>query len=502
MKESVSRGLGRYARSGAFLAIGLVVGRVLSLLSVGVLVELYGAGGLADSVVFLATFPYWVSELFMVVPFSAAIVPLAHKVGARYAGTLCLRLSVLWFGIFSLAALVLFLLAWQVVRLLAGGLSIENASVLLPVFKQVLIFIPLLAVGNVVRSFLQAQQRYWVLSLEHGLCNLVLLLGILYVLPRWGLGAMAWVINGGIVVRVLLQLAQFYFCLPEQSARKMTSSVLRHGIMRKYVQALSSGCLFLGLPFLGRAFASLGGEGNITLFNYVMQIVGIAFWLVCGTLPTMIFPLLSQAWANKKRSAYRLIKNILFAEQMILSLCVTLALFWFFIIGYFYPLPLGGMGVETVKQLAFLCAICICGLPLQTTTQLMTAVLNARHIPHMYLGINVFCLAISPVVFFLSQKYYGLTGVCVALSSVQALVLFLMAKVYIKSGESFWFSLHKTPVINTLLVCSVLLVGLLWVAPHAGYVVRMLLGVSVALACFGVAYWWGGQRKKAIHQGV
>ena len=483
------------------LTIGLLLGRVIALVGTLVLADHYGFGGLADSVILITILPYWLAELLMNYPFSAAFIPLVHDLGLRRQKLLFKRFVVLACCAAGIAMLVLTSTLPLWVRGLAPGLSDELLAQLAPALRITLLALPVLALTAVVRTFLQAQGRHALVAFEHAISNAIYVLGVLFILPHFGLKALAVFVVLGACVRLGPQAWQLWRGMPKTSSQQKSLPV---GYMQKakvwprYFQSLSVGALMIGLPFIGRSFASLDGAGSITLFTYALQILGVPLWVVRGVFPTLSFPLLCEMRAHDRRRAYRQVKASLFGDQTVLVLLLTLAMAWFFIHTMKDPIALGSLSTATVSSLAALCLVGVLSFPFQALTQLMVTVLNARKASHLYLRSHLLALVLAPLAFFFGQKWAGVMGVFIAMSLTHLVLFTSIWLAYVKSGESLWFSVHKRPIIRAVSVATVLLLIFSSFVLHFDWAGRALLGIWVFVLCFGGALFVSAERKKTF----
>ena len=478
------------------LALGLLTGRITSLLSVVYLTSLYGAAGLADIVILIMTFPYWIAELFMVNPFSAAFVPLIHDLGFKRTRSLFNKLALVVGSLFFLITVIFFMVAPYLAQILAPGLNNELQEQLVPVLRISLLSLPVLALAAVARAFLQARHRYSLVAWEHLFSNLTHIIGILYVLPRYGLVSFSWLVVFGSFLRLVPQALQLRRHIAPQKVPLPLDDIKQSHALARYTQSLSSSLLLLSVPFVGRSFASLSGEGSITLFNYALQVIGVPFWVVLGVFPTVVFPLLCEKKSSRQRRAYRKVKSSLFSYQLILACLLTLVFLWFFFHGYISPVRFMTLSLKQVSLISLFCFIGMSCLPFQALTQLMTAVFNARKESHRYVKVNLFILCLTPFIFFLGQKFADIIGLYVAFSFTQIILFLCIWTVYSKSGESLWFDLHKKPILVTMALAFGLLFCLSSMASDFDFLGRALLGFWIFCLCFGGCLYVTGQRNQ------
>jgi putative peptidoglycan lipid II flippase len=295
------------AGAAGIIALGNVVSRVLGLVRVTVIADLFGATGLVSAYQIAATVPTMIYDLLIQGMLSSALVPVfSEYAAARMKEELWRMVSV----VLSLAAValglfvvVLELLAPQVAWLLGGGLGTELQAVATTSIRIVLPAVLLLGLSGVVTGLLYTLKRFTYPAFGAAVFNVGIILGALF-LGR-PLGIYSLVI--GTVLGAGLQLA---IQLPGLRGTRLSFSLdLSHPGLRRI--ALLYTPIVLGLVVsqiqvaIDRNLASRTGEQSIAWMQNATHLIQFPHGLVAVAISLAVLPSLSQLSATADWTGYR-----------------------------------------------------------------------------------------------------------------------------------------------------------------------------------------------------
>lgn len=239
---------------------------------------------------------------------TSVLVPLLSA--DREKGEEALRESVQGlFSAFTLLIAIVCAVAWLAMpwidRMLFPAIFARGDGELLVSTSRVLLLSPvLLGFSGFFASITQIKNRFLVYALATPLYNVGIILGILFLLPAWGVQGIAW---GVAVGAALLCLAQLPFVVADG-----LFSRLRFGFSWTRVRRVA----FLSVPRtvtlssqqvtgLGLvSFASYLGAGSISIFNLAQNLQSVPLSVIGASYSSAAFPALSKLIAEGNREAF------------------------------------------------------------------------------------------------------------------------------------------------------------------------------------------------------
>jgi putative peptidoglycan lipid II flippase len=220
------------------------------------------------------------------------------------------------FSVFLLIMLVLITVVFFLVPLfsdiVAPGFSPEAKNQFI-VLTRILLLSPLiLGLSNLVSSVIQSFNRFFVYALSPLLYNAGIILGIVFLLPRFGLrGLVAGVILGA-VLHLCIQLPTLFRlnCLPRLKIKfdpREAWKVIKFSFPRTLGLSLHQ----LVLIFI-TAVASLFNAGSIAVFNLSFSLQSIPLAVIGVSYSVAAFPTLAKLFVNGQRDK--------FLEQTVLAM--------------------------------------------------------------------------------------------------------------------------------------------------------------------------------------
>lgn len=308
MKFSFLNGEISRLHSAAFLlgAAGLL-SRFLGIFRDRLLAGRFGAAGELD--VYYAAFqiPDFLSTLFILGAGSAAILPVFQEELAHSKERARRIISALHTGFFlgaGLCGLVVFFAAPLVIRFIAPGFDAAGQMRVVELTRIILLSPLLLGLSSILSSVTQAYSRFWAYALAPIFYNIGIIMGIVVLVPFFGLKGLAFGVVAGACMHFLVQLvtASNLGFRPEfalSGAGEGISKVISASLPR--VLSLSLG----QITFLGAiALASTLAEGSISVMQLAYNLFSVPVGILGVSYAVALFPRLNKSYLTRDATLF------------------------------------------------------------------------------------------------------------------------------------------------------------------------------------------------------
>jgi putative peptidoglycan lipid II flippase len=317
------------AGAAGIIALGNVVSRVLGLVRVTVIADLFGATGLVSAYQIAAIVPTMIYDLLIGGMLSSALVPVFSEYAAARTKedlwrivSVVLSLTAVALG---LLVIVLELMAPQVAWLLGGGFEARLQAVTTTSIRIVVPAVLLLCLSGVVTGLLYTLKRFTYPAFGAAVFNLGIIIGALLLSRPLGIYSLVT----GTVLGAGLQLA---IQLPSLRGTRLSFSLdLSHPGLRRI--ALLYTPVVLGLIIsliqiaIDRNLASRTGEQSIAWMQNATNLIQFPHGLVAVAISLAVLPSLSQLSAIADWSGYRRTLAMGLRMVVVLILPATVGLF-------------------------------------------------------------------------------------------------------------------------------------------------------------------------------
>lgn len=414
--------LGRLLRSGSWVILGLLLGRVSGLLRELLVAARFGATRDGDVAVFLMTVPDVLILLLVGGAMEAALIPEFRALPEAQARRLYRQATMVVGLAFGALAAAVALVPGPLVTLLAPGFAPDTAARSGELLAWSIGALPLTVVAAVCLAYLHAHDHFLVPSLGTVLYNLPLIAALGLAPPDRRLEALALAILAGAALRWVAQLLDMRR-LPAPGGAGEGWLVSRE-LATRYVQALLGGGLLYLLPSLARVFASFLPEGSVALLNFSQKLVLLPLGVCLHVFAVVLLPTLSGLYQEEGREeeAHALARH---GVQLVaaVSLAVAATMAWF-------RLPLtravfgwGATTPEVLVRIAELMALGMLSLPAQGLAAMTQAIMNSRRDTRSPLVANLAGVLLYLPVAYAAHRTHGLEGLVLALVGVHWLTL-------------------------------------------------------------------------------
>src|SRR5579872_227094 len=201
--------------------------------------------------------------------------------------------------VLSLCAVLAWLVAPQLVHIVAKGFTGPEAGVTTRMTRILLPTIIATSIAGVLQALLNAQRSYRAASLQGAAVNVCTIAGVLILFRTYGIYALVFGTAAGLVAQLLVQLpnylrrCKYRFVIDLHHPGLKTLAIILGPIM------VGSAVGQVNLLF-DKYFASTLDPGNIAAMQYATKVVGFPQQLFAAAIATVIFPILSAQFASKE----------------------------------------------------------------------------------------------------------------------------------------------------------------------------------------------------------
>ncbi len=387
----------------------------------------------ADSDIYFTAFriPDLVYNLLILGTLSVALIPVfseyyfKDKPRAFTIASSILNISALGMVVICL---LIFVLAEPLTKLVAPGFSADQIARTASLTRIMLLSPIIFTISNVFSSVLISMKKFIIVNTAPLLYNLGIIIGILFLFPRFGLSGLAY----GVIFGALMHLG---IQIPE---------ALRHGFRwRPILNYRDKGVQKIGALFLPRIvgldnsyvnliIVSIIGStlitGSITAFNYANNIQAVALGIFALSSAVAIFPVLSEFFAKDDIKGFvrTLQRTIIRVLYFVIPITIMLLLFRAHIV----RLLLGygrcdwNCTITTFDTLGVLAL----GLVAQSLIPLFARAFYSRQNTKTPVAISLIGMLLNGILSYFLSQGLGVVGIAlgfVIASTVQCILLFV-----------------------------------------------------------------------------
>ncbi|MDD3773855.1 MAG: murein biosynthesis integral membrane protein MurJ [Patescibacteria group bacterium] len=331
MREKIGKFFGENTvfQASIMISFFIFVARILGVIRDRIFAVKFGASAELDS--FFAAFrlPDLMFSLVIIGAFASAFIPVfmelklkgKEKLGFKLISKLTNLVIVLW----VVSSLIILIFAPYFVKLVAPGFSgVEfDRTVFL---TRILLLSPLfLGLSNIASSTLNSYKRFFLTALAPSFYNIGIILGALFLTPRYGITGLALGVILGAFLHFLtqwlgLKSLNFKYSFDFNFFTPKVKEIVKLAVPRVFTNSIYQ----LNL-WVQTAAASFMIGGSISALNFAQNIQGLPVGLVGVALSSAIFPTLTEIalLGNHKEMRQKIIK----ALKIILLVIIPMSLF-------------------------------------------------------------------------------------------------------------------------------------------------------------------------------
>ena len=244
-------------------------------------------------------------------------------------------------------AIICGIFSTHIINLVAPSISAKTLSMAVSLYLIILPSIVLNVLSGLLGSLYYSSYKFLTPSLATVINSLVALIGVLALNHSIGIYSLAVGFFAG-------SLVGFLFLIPvaRNFPRSLSFSFHNHHLYKFLVTAtplIFAGIIYQSTAIIQRRYASMLPTGSISSLGYSMQITTVLANVLSGGVATILFPLMSNSWAQKDLISLRRY----FSTGVIVILAATVPLVVFFIFWDFRLLGLflsGALLISKIQQ--------------------------------------------------------------------------------------------------------------------------------------------------------
>lgn len=326
LKRIFNSKINNFTSAALFISGSTILSGILGLLRDRLLAGKFGAGEVLD--VYFAAFriPDLLQATIVAGGITAAFLPVFSeefekdkKKAFMFANNI-LNCSLL---VLLLLSLILCLFTPQILRLTTPGFSPAQIERLILLTRIMFLSPILFCVSAIFSGIVQYFDRFLVYGLAPILYNLGAILGILYLVPNFGITGLAWGVVLGALLYFLIQIpaakeAGFHYSkilnLKDHAFSKMFKLTIPSAIGSAFAQ--------INLVVI-TAFCSTLAHGSIAIFTFSKDLQAFPVSMIGVPFAISAFPVLSRNWACKKKQEFW--HNLSLALREVLFLIIPIS---------------------------------------------------------------------------------------------------------------------------------------------------------------------------------
>lgn len=437
------------ARSAAIVAIAFVASRILGLFREVIVAYHFGTGGVSDAYVAAFRIPDLLFLVIMAGSFGSAFVPVfagfmgrgEEERGWRLASAV-LTWSVL---IVAATAALIFVLAGPLVRyVVVPGLAAEYQQTTINLMRLLLLSPILLGLGIASKGILEAQDRYVFPALAPLVYNLSIIAGGLFLVPFFGIYALAIGVVVGAAFHVAVQVpglirSGLRFSPTVDRTTEGLGTVWRLLLPRVLGQAAFQ-INFIVVTF----FASSVSTGAAAALNFAWQLLMLPHGVLALSISTVIFPSMSRLYDQGRLDDLRAMFLHAMRPLLFLTVPASIGLFAFREPIIRVTLRFGSFDERSVHLVASAVAYFAAGLVFYAFVEVLTRVFYAMRDTKTPVIAGLSTIALNIVLCAVLVGPLGIAGLALSLSVTTAFEGVILAAVlavrigFHDAGVGFW----------------------------------------------------------------
>ncbi len=318
----------------SIIAAFTILSKVLGLLRDRLFASTFGPGQTLDAYYAAFRIPDFIFNLIVLGTVSAAFVPIFLDYIAKkqteeayhIANTVMNAIFLVMAGISLLA----FIFAEPVMKVIAPGFKDPETVALAVHFMRIMLLSPMVfGFSSVVSGILSAYRRFAAYSLAPALYNLGIIIGIMFFVPWFGVGALAWGVVLGASLHLLAQLPTLYkIGFRWRPYLQLKSQGFRTIFKLMLPRMFGFAALQISL-FVTIAVATTLPAGSTTIYSLAVNLQYFAVTIFGTSIATAVFPLLAVAASNQDEEGFRKNFSLSFRKTLFFMIPASVLLLLF-----------------------------------------------------------------------------------------------------------------------------------------------------------------------------
>jgi putative peptidoglycan lipid II flippase len=311
--------------AGSYLSSAL-----LGLLRDRLLAGRFGAGNELDVYYAAFTIPDFIALILVFGAISSAIIPIfsSYLVSSKQeAWDYAVNLLHIFLFFLIVTCVIFIIFAPFFVALIAPGFSPEKRETTVLLMRIMFLSPIILGISNIMSGILQIFSRFLVTALAPLLYNLGIIVGILFLVPKFGLMGLAFGVILGGICHLLIQIPAFFY---SGFTYRPLFRIAHPGVV-KTLKLMVPRSLGLGAGQLNTitttAIASTLATGSITVLSFANNLSSMAVNAFAVSLSTAIFPAMSLAYSRGDKKEFEKKFSSAFLQIIFLTIPISILIF-------------------------------------------------------------------------------------------------------------------------------------------------------------------------------
>jgi len=328
--------------AGFILTFAGLTSSFLGLIRNRLLASNFGAGSQLDIYFTALRIPSFVSTVLITGAISVMIIPLFSECRVRSKAEgwsfVSAILNLFLVGLFLLSLLLMIAAPWLISLIAPGFEGGEQKTAIL--MMRIMLLNPIfLVLSTILSGVLQSFHRFLITSLAPLVYNVGIILGIIFLVPSYGLMGLAW----GVVLGSFLHLTLQIPALLSLGFRLSLKVNWRYAQIKKSIKL--AGPRIIGVMasqinlLVFTAVASTLAAGSIAVYNLAADFSQALIRLIGVSFATAAFPILSLSFAQKRKKDF--INNFQKTFSQILFLIIPASILFFILRAQLVRIVLG-----------------------------------------------------------------------------------------------------------------------------------------------------------------
>jgi putative peptidoglycan lipid II flippase len=343
MLQNIKKKLTTTITGGAIIiALFSLLSRILGLVRDRLLFSTFGAGDVLDTYYAAFRLPDLIFNTLVLGALSTAFIPVFleywHK-DKEKAWRIANSVLNIMLVILVVLALLAFYFAPEMISWIAPGFDIEKRLITAELTRIMLIGIIFLGLSNIASSILNAFKRFTAFAIAPVMYNIGIILGIIILVPMFGIQGLAWGVVLGAFLHFFVQLP----AIARLGFRYNLSFDFRMRGVRKIGALMLPRTFGLAISQINQVVNTIIGStlvvGSVAVFNAANNLQNVPIGIFAIPIALAYFPVFTDAWVNK--DIPKLVASFSKAMRRILFITIPSAIFIILLRAHIVRLILG-----------------------------------------------------------------------------------------------------------------------------------------------------------------
>ena len=309
------------------LGTAYLISVLLGLARDRLLASQFGAGDELD--VYFAAFriPDFLAMVMILGAISAAIIPVFSGYLVRSkeeSWEFISNLLNIFLTVLVAVSVILVIFTPALISIIAPGFSAAKKEMAVLLTRIMFLSPILLGTSNVISAILQVFHRFLATAVAPIMYNLGIVLGILFLVPRFGIAGLAWGVVLGGIMHLLVQIPP----LLASGFKYQRIFNIKHAGVARVIKLMLPRSLGLASSQINliviTALASTLISGSVAIFNLANDLSSAILTFLAVSIANAVFPSLALAFSSKAADEFKKKFSVVFRQILFLTVPVSI----------------------------------------------------------------------------------------------------------------------------------------------------------------------------------